>query len=198
MGLTRAAFQAGIIPARVPATIRRRVASRATSRPTEGFTSIWISSMPMLTVFWPMVLSITWQATMPRNIPIYPKAAVMTTLSAMMSLRMAPGLAPMALRIPNSWVRSFTVMSMMLDTPTMPLIRVRRPRIHRAVRIIRVALFICIFCVYPLSTHRPRLSSGSMLCIRLRAPVYSASRALNSASVLRPFTLKLMPSILSE
>ena len=70
MGFTRAAFQAGTAPAMVPATISRIVASRATSRPTVGLTSIWICSMPMSTVRCPTVLSMIWQAIIPRNMPI--------------------------------------------------------------------------------------------------------------------------------
>ena len=54
----------------------------------------------------------------------------MLTLSAMMRLRILRGFAPMAFLMPNSCVRSFTEMSIMLETPTMPLTRVRRPRIH--------------------------------------------------------------------
>ena len=73
--------------------------------------------------------------------------AVMVTLSAMMSFRISAGEAPMAFRMPNSWVRSFTAMSMMLETPTMPLTSVRRPRIHRKVRMIRWASFISMLSV---------------------------------------------------
>lgn len=56
----------------------------------------------------------------------------MMILSVMMSFNIDQGLAPMALRTPNSRVRSFTVMSIMLLTPTMPLSRVKSPIIQRA------------------------------------------------------------------
>ena len=57
------------------------------------------------------------------------------------------GLAPMALRMPNSRVRSFTVMSMMFDTPTTPLSSVNSPTIHKAVRMMPMPVSICMFCV---------------------------------------------------
>ena len=66
------------------------------------------------------------------------------TLSVMMSFRMSCGLAPMAFRIPNSRVRSFTVMSMMFDTPTIPLSRVNSPTTHRAVRRMSMPCAICM------------------------------------------------------
>ena len=67
----------------------------------------------------------------------------MITLSMMISFRMLQGLAPIALRMPNSWVRSFTVMSMMFDTPTMPESSVKSPTIHRAVRMMAIPCSIC-------------------------------------------------------
>jgi len=47
---------------------------------------------------------------------------------------MLRGFAPSALRMPNSWVRSRTVMSMMFEMPTTPLSSVSRPTTQRAVR----------------------------------------------------------------
>ena len=73
--------------------------------------------------------------------------AVIVTLSAMMSFRISAGEAPMAFRMPNSRVRSFTVMSMMLETPTMPLMSVSMPKIQRAVLSMPAASFICRFSV---------------------------------------------------
>ena len=66
----------------------------------------------------------------------------MTTLSTMMSHRMEAGLAPSALRMPNSWVRSRTVMSMMFDTPTMPLSNVKMPMTQMAVRRMPMAFMV--------------------------------------------------------
>ena len=79
--------------------------------------------------------------------PMYPKNVVMMTLSMMMSFRMLHGFAPIALRMPNSRVRSLTVMSMMFDTPTMPLSNVKRPTIHNAVRMMPIPVSICRLCV---------------------------------------------------
>ena len=45
----------------------------------------------------------------------------------MTKAKMLFGLAPKALRMPNSRVRSFTVISIMFETPTMPLIKVKIP-----------------------------------------------------------------------
>ena len=72
---------------------------------------------------------------------------VMIMLSLMMSQRIDEGRAPMALRMPNSRVRSFTVMSMILLTPTTPDSKVNKPIIHRAVCIISMPVFICNACV---------------------------------------------------
>ena len=71
-------------------------------------------------------------AITPRTIPMYPKTVVTTTLSIITPFRIDTGRAPSALRIPNSWVRSFTVMSIILLMPTTPLIKVRSPMTQRA------------------------------------------------------------------
>ena len=87
----------------------------------------------------------------------------MTTLSMMISRKIDHGLAPMALRIPNSCVRSFTVISMMLDTPTMPDNKVKRPTIHRAVLMMSVAVLSCKSCVNRFHIHIEFSSSGAAL-----------------------------------
>ena len=68
----------------------------------------------------------------------------MTTLSTMMSHKMLLGFAPKALRMPNSCVRSLTVISMMLLTPTMPLSSVKMPTTQMAVRKMPIAPMACI------------------------------------------------------
>ena len=85
----------------------------------------------------------------------------MTTLSVMMSFMMLHGVAPIALRMPNSWVRSLTVMSMMLLTPTMPLSRVKSPMIHRAVWMMFMPLAICRLCVKRFHIQMALSSSGA-------------------------------------
>ncbi len=82
-------------------------------------------------------------------------------LSVMMRRRMLNGVAPMALRMPNSRVRSRTEMSMMLLTPTMPLSSVRMPTTHSAVRMMRMPSSICNDCVKRLKIHIASLSSGA-------------------------------------
>ena len=79
---------------------------------------------------------------MPHNMPIYPNRAVVITLSVIISFSICHGLAPMAFLTPNSLVRSFTVISMMFDTPTIPLRSVKRPITHSAVRMIPIP--VCI------------------------------------------------------
>ena len=93
-----------------------------------------------------------------------PNSVVMMMLSMMMSRRMLEGLAPMALRMPNSRVRSFTEMSMMLLTPTMPESNVNRPTIHKAVRMMLMPVFICMFCVKRFHIHTALSSSGAASC----------------------------------
>ena len=87
----------------------------------------------------------------------------MLTLSAMISLVMLQGLAPMALRIPNSWVRSLTVISMMLLTPTTPLSSVNSPTIHKAVVRMLRPFCICMFWRARFHIHSALSSSGAAL-----------------------------------
>ena len=84
---------------------------------------------------------------MPQSMPIYPNKAVVMTLSVMMSFRMCHGLAPIAFLTPNSRVRYFTVISMMFDTPTMPLRSVNRPIIHNAERMMAMPVVIWILSI---------------------------------------------------
>ena len=84
-------------------------------------------------------------------------------LSIIISLNIDDGLAPIALRMPNSRVRSFTVISMILLTPTIPLKSVNRPTIHNAVRIMFMPVFICKFCVKRFHIHTEPSSSGAAL-----------------------------------
>ena len=65
----------------------------------------------------------------------------MTTLSAKTLRKMLQGRAPSALRMPNSRVRSLTVMSIMFEMLTTPLNKVRMPTTHKPVRKMRVAVF---------------------------------------------------------
>ena len=74
---------------------------------------------------------------------------------------MERGLAPRALRMPNSWVRSLTVMSMMLLTPTMPLSSVKMPMTQMEVVITPMAFCDWIYCLMRLPIHTAPVSSGS-------------------------------------
>ncbi len=88
----------------------------------------------------------------------------MVTLSAMINFIMAPGVAPIDFRIPNSCVRSLTVISMMFDTPTIPPKSVSMPNIQSALRMMLDPLFICWFCVKRFQIHKAPSSSGAALC----------------------------------
>ena len=101
----------------------------------------------------------------------------MSTLSMMIRRRMALGVAPMALRMPNSRVRSFTVMSMMFDTPTMPESNVKMPIIHSAVRMMPMPVFICRFCVKRFHIHTDSSSSGAARWFLFRRARYCASKS---------------------
>ena len=89
----------------------------------------------------------------------------MATLSSSTIRKMVNGRAPSALQIPNSLVRSFTVISIMLLTP---ISSVQIPMIQSAVFRIRTALSICIFWVILFQKKIPLGSSGLK---SLRTPV---------------------------
>ena len=91
----------------------------------------------------------------------------MTTLSTMMSRSIDQGEAPMALRMPNSRVRSRTVISMMFDTPTIPDSSVNSPTIHSAVLISQVAVLSCKSWVNRFHIQMVRSSSVAARCWRL-------------------------------
>ena len=74
---------------------------------------------------------------------------------------MEKGFAPSALRMPNSRVRSLTVISMIFDTPTMPLSRVKIPITQMAVRNKPAMFCVCMYCVKRFHIHIAPSSSGS-------------------------------------
>ena len=59
--------------------------------------------------------------------PTYPKTDVIKIDSIIMDRKICEGGAPIALRIPNSRVRSFTETNIILLTPTIPAIKVKMP-----------------------------------------------------------------------
>lgn len=70
MGLTLAAFRAGISPAIVPAIIITIVACMQTSSPTVGSTNIVAWNKPVSITSWPKVASIYSFAAIPQSIPM--------------------------------------------------------------------------------------------------------------------------------
>ena len=99
--------------------------------------------------------------------------------------------------MPNSCVRSFTVMSMMLDTPTTPDSRVKSPIIHSAVRMMSVPWFICMFCVNLFHSQTASSSSGAARWLRFIPARYALSNFSFSSIVLRPVKVKNILSALS-
>ena len=72
---------------------------------------------------------------------MYPATDVMTTDSCMIRPTMDAGVAPRALRMPISLVRSLTTIIMMLLTPTIPAMTVKMPMM--AMNIVRPAKVVC-------------------------------------------------------
>ena len=72
----------------------------------------------------------------------------------------------MALRMPNSRVRSLTVMSMMLLTPTTPLSSVSKPTTHSAVRSMPMPRAIWMLSMKRFHSHTALSSSGAALWFR--------------------------------
>ena len=95
IGLTLEAFSAGMSPAMVPAMMMTRVACIQTSSPTVGLRNIVAWKSPVSTTSCPIVASIYSFAAIPQSIPMYPKIAVVMTLSIMISLSICHGFAPL-------------------------------------------------------------------------------------------------------
>ena len=112
----------------------------------------------------------------------------------MMSRRMEAGPAPMALRMPNSRVRSRTVTSMMLLTPTMPAMSVLMPTIQ--INIIRPPRIRSNMRKSSPVFHMPRapVSEGSKWWRRAMAVRKRCSKAVFSSSDLMPRTVKIRSS----
>ena len=116
---------------------------------------------------WSLVAALPCKpATQQRQVALAGQKVVMTMLSMMMRRRIDHGFAPIALRMPNSCVRSRTVMSMMFDTPTMPDMSVSMPITHNAVRSRPVAVFMLSACVKRFHIQMAFSSSGAARCCR--------------------------------
>ena len=87
--------------------------------------------------------------------------AVIITDSVRIRRMIDTGLAPSALRMPNSEVRSVTVTSMMLLTPTMPASKVPRPMIQTKRLMPPKTIIMLLYCSIVLRIHRALWSSGS-------------------------------------
>ena len=148
-------------------------------------------------VVWPIVASMYSFAATPSTIPMYPKNVVIITLSTIISFSVDHGVAPMAFLIPNSRVRSFTVISIMFDTPTMPLSSVNSPIIHSAVWMMVMPVSICMLCVKRFHIHIAPSSSGAAWWLAFILVLYLFSKASFASSVGSPWKENTMKSALS-
>lgn len=105
---------------------------------------------------------------------------------------MEKGFAPSALRMPNSRVRSLTVISMMFDTPTMPLSRVKIPITQMAVRNKPATFCVCMYCVKRFHIHIAPSSSGLKRWLAAMTLRYSFSKVSLAASLVRFLVVKMM------
>ncbi len=117
MGLTLAAFMAGINPAKTPATINMMVAVTTVERFTEGLLKAGVWNIG------PNAASMI-QAN---SSPTKPEMAVMKTDSNKTRFTICLGLAPKAFRTPISLVLSLMVKTIMFPIPTIPATRIKNP-----------------------------------------------------------------------
>ena len=146
---------------------------------------------PASTVWFPATVFMYSVAAMPATIPIYPKKVVIVTLSAMISHKIDIGLAPNALRIPNSRVRSFTVISMILLTPTMPLSKVNMPITQMAIVRMRIPFSCCRNWVKRFHIQIAPLSSAVNRWCTPIALRYSFSKISFFSSVSSPCVINI-------
>ena len=83
-------------------------------------------------------------------------------------------------------------MSMMLLTPTTPLMSVSSPSIQNEVLSILDAMFICSLCVAEFHSHTARLSSGSKSCMLLIVWRTFSSKASFISRVCSPSVFSVM------
>ena len=114
---------------------------------------------------------------MPAIMPMYPNNVVIVMLSVIINPKIEIGLAPKALRMPNSRVRSFTVISMILLTPTIPLNKVKMPITQMEVRNRLLAVCCVRYWVKRFQTWIALRSSASNCLALPMASRYSCSKA---------------------
>ena len=114
-------------PAMVPAITSIASAASAMGRSTVGFINI---VGPSFFGIMSSIFDTPSLTKMPKKSPMYPNDMVIINDSSITDFNIEYGDAPSAFLIPNSLVRSFTVISIMFPTPTMPAISVPMPIIH--------------------------------------------------------------------
>ena len=114
IGLMRIAFMAGSVPAAEPSTKKAPTITIAVTK------FIWKPAAPRLGS--KVALSATPSTKEAKHTPEMPATSVSSTLSESTCTVISAGLAPMARLTPNSWVRSLTMIHMILPTPITPAI----------------------------------------------------------------------------
>ena len=125
---------------------------------------------------------------------MYPKMAVIRTDSVRISRMIDAGRAPRALRMPNSAVRSVTVTSMMLLTPTMPASSVPSPMIQTKRLMPPKTTIMLRTCSMVFQIQRALSSVASKWCSAAMRVRMRRSKASISASVRSPSTVTTMLS----
>ena len=115
--------------------------------------------------------------------------AVIMMDSTMTSFNIEAGFAPIAFRMPNSRVRSRTVINMMLLTPTIPAIKVPIPTIQMKSKIPSVIVLNIRISLPVIHIPMAFLSVGSNMCLRAIYDRNLFSKSWHSSSVETPFTV---------
>lgn len=120
IGLILVALFAGIKPIKVPKTTNIITAKNTIGMDTDGFTKKGVSAVDCCA-------SISINIKPPDTIPKTPDVIVSAKASKIICLLISKGVAPKALRIPISLVRSFTVISSIFPIAKTPAINVAIP-----------------------------------------------------------------------
>ena len=123
IGLILTALCAGIKPIKVPKLIIMNNTPKMYGMGTVGLAYGNPSEGPEVKAL------MAAKTAAPKMIPIMPAMSVKKTDSKIICIRTSEGVAPMALRIPNSLVRSFTDINKMFPMPITPAIMVASPTI---------------------------------------------------------------------
>ena len=123
IGLMRIALMAGMAPAALPKMRNTAIIHSALSNETWKFIALGSN----ISACAPIIFVATCKMPTAKQMPAMPAMLVSMALSAKICAIIDLGVAPMARRMPNSFVRYFTIIHMMLPTPMMPAISELKP-----------------------------------------------------------------------